>query len=297
MAASWFLLAVVTAAIYGAQAAYLKAFTGELDRTLVAWAVFAFGVPVYVAMLALHGVPTVEPRFWVAGAVSLGVNLVAWPMFVRSVQISDVSLVMPLVALTPAFVLLVEFLVLGASPTTWGLAGIALIVLGAYVLNVRVRREAPGGWWAAVSQPIRSLVSDRGAVMMLIVAAMWSVSATVEKITVTSASPAFYLTFLSVGFSLAFLPVLAWKLENPVRQVRTNVIVLTGAGLLTAAMLVAQMQALETTPLVNYVVAIKRAGMLVSVVIGWLWFGEKNIGPRMAGAALMIAGVFLIRIA
>jgi uncharacterized membrane protein len=56
------------------------------------------------------------------------------------------------------------------------------------------------------------------------------------------------------------------------------------------------MSAIELTPLVNYVIAIKRSGMLVSVVFGWLLFSKKNILFRSAGAGMMVVGVILIRV-
>jgi drug/metabolite transporter (DMT)-like permease len=286
----WFIPAVATAVVYGLQAVYLKAYTGDLHRLVVAWSVFAFAAPVFVAQLAFTGLPTVSNDFWWALAVSLSINLVAWPMFVRSIQLSDVSLVMPLVAFTPVFILLVEWLLRGQVPEGWGLAGILVIVVGAYVLNVDPEESGPLG-------PLRSLFSDRGARMMLIVAALWSVSATVEKIAVMSSSPAFYLTTLSLGFTVAFLPVLLRTVDRPFHAVRTDVRVLVGAGVLTALMLVIQMVAIKATPLVNYVIAIKRAGMLVSVLLGWWLFGEGNIGFRAVGALLMVAGVVLIRVA
>jgi drug/metabolite transporter (DMT)-like permease len=285
---NWFLPAVLTAFFYGVQSAYLKGVLPDADKQLVAWGIFFFSLPVYLGMLYVGGMPEVSTKFWLAFSVSLGINLIAWPLFVRSIQLSDISLVMPLVAFTPVFILGVEFVVLGAVPQGLGLVGILLIVLGAYVLNVR---KGMGG----IFEPLTSLARNRGAVLMLIVAALWSISATVEKITVVESSPAFYLTALSVGFALVFSPVVALRVDKPLQKLRGQWVRLAGAGLLTGAMAGFQMHAIQTTPLVNYVVSIKRAGMLVSVIVGWLIFKEKNILFRLIGAALMVAGVALIR--
>jgi drug/metabolite transporter (DMT)-like permease len=285
---SWFLLALLTALFYGAQSAYLKGVLAEVDKLLVAWGIFAFALPIFVGMLAFEGLPAVAGSFYWALGVSLGVNVIAWPLFVRAVQISDISLVMPLVALTPVFVIGVEFVLLGELPSGTGLWGILLITLGAYVLNIN--RQTAG-----LLEPLTSLASDRGALYMLLVAALWSVSATVEKIAVGSSSPDFYLTSLGLGFSLVFVVVLAFRVEAPLKNLRTHWLKLAGAGILTGLMAVFQMRAIAETPLVNYVISIKRAGMLVSVLAGWLIFGEENILFRAFGAVLMIAGVVLIR--
>ena len=288
---SWFLFAVLTAAIYGAQAAYLKGLTDDIDQMLVTWSLFVFALPMFAGALAWWGVPKVDSAsFWPAFAVSITVNLIAWPVFVRSVRISDISLVMPLLAFTPVFVLLIEYVVLGEAPDGYGLAGILLIVAGAYVLNVRAG-------FSAVLDPLRSVATDRGALYMLFVAAIWSISATVEKITVTSSSPSYYMTMFGLFFVACFFPVMRRVGDVSFRDFREHSLVLAGAGTLTGAMALVQMTAIKTTPLVNYVISIKRAGMLVAVLFGWLLFDEENILFRLIGALIMIAGVGLIKIA
>lgn len=286
---TWFVYAVLTAIVYGAQAAYLKGMTEKIDQMLVTWSLFLFATPLFVASLLYNGVPAVESSFWLPFAVSIGVNLVAWPAFVRSVRLSDISLVMPLLAFTPVFVLMIEYLILGETPGWWGLGGILLITFGAYVLNIE---QGISG----VLDPVRAVVSDRGAVYMLFVAAIWSISATVEKLTVTSSSPAFYMTMFGLFFTVLFVPIMTTVGEATAEDFRDHWLVLAGAGALTGTMALVQMSAIERTPLVNYVISIKRAGMLVSVLFGWWLFAERNIGFRLIGAALMVVGVGLIRV-
>lgn len=287
---SWYLLSILAALLYGGQSVYLKALADDLDQLLVTWSVFAFALPLYAAMLFATGLPAVSSDFWLPLAVSLAVNLIAWPLFVRSVQLSDISLVMPLLAFTPVFILGVEYLLLGDTPGLWGLAGIGLIVLGAYILNIR-------RGLSSLLEPLRALLDDRGAVLMLTVSLLWSLSATVEKLTVTASSPSFYMTTFGALFTLLFAPVVALKTDDALGNLRAHLPILAGAGGLTGLMALAQMNALQSTPLVNYVIAIKRAGMLVSVLLGWLLFAEENILFRAIGALLMVAGVALIRLA
>jgi len=290
MIESWFALSVATAVVYGAQAAYLKGVTDEIDQMLVTWSLWLFALPMFAAALTVRGIPMVEWQFWPACLTTVALNLAAWPMFVRSVRISDISLVMPLLAFTPAFMLAVELVLRGAVPGGWGLAGIGLIVLGAYVLNA-------GADFTALLAPVRSLVSDRGTRLMLGVAALWSVSGTIEKVTVTASSPAFYIATFGALFTLGFIPVVRKVGEAELGDVATHWLPLAGAGALTGAMALIQMRAVRLTPLVNYVISIKRAGMLVSVLFGWLLFDEEHIGFRLAGAAVMVVGVGLIRAA
>ncbi len=41
---------------------------------------------------------------------------------------------------------------------------------------------------------------------------------------------------------------------------------------------------------VAYMIAIKRSGLLIGSVYGFIFFRERNIRERLSGAALMFAG-------
>ncbi len=114
----WFVLAVFAALLYGGHSVYVKGLLRDVDQLLMTWSLFALSFPVFCAVVVWQGIPEVDSSFYIPLAVSLGINLVGWPLFVRAIQISDISLVMPMVALTPAFILGVEYLLLGAVPAS-----------------------------------------------------------------------------------------------------------------------------------------------------------------------------------
>ena len=64
-------------------------------------------------------------------------------------------------------------------------------------------------------------------------------------------------------------------------------------GLLAAVMILSQFTAISMT-VASYVIAIKRAGMILSVVFGYLFFKEKHLRARLTGAMLMTAGVIVL---
>jgi uncharacterized membrane protein len=64
-------------------------------------------------------------------------------------------------------------------------------------------------------------------------------------------------------------------------------------GLFAAIMILSQFTAIELT-IASYVIAIKRAGMVLSVVFGYLFFKEKHLRARLTGAMLMATGVVVL---
>ena len=47
----------------------------------------------------------------------------------------------------------------------------------------------------------------------------------------------------------------------------------------------------------GYVVAAREVSIVISVLIGRLWFGERRLAPRLAGAALVLAGLVCLAVA
>jgi drug/metabolite transporter (DMT)-like permease len=45
------------------------------------------------------------------------------------------------------------------------------------------------------------------------------------------------------------------------------------------------------------VVAARELSIVLSVLIGWMWLGEKNLTRRLVGAAVVLAGVACVALA
>ncbi len=133
-----------------------------------------------------------------------------------------------------------------------------------------------------------------GVPLMLLVAAIWSISAVYDKVATVASSPAFYTTFFSLAFALAYAPlfVLGMRKRPPDLATWPRLLLL---GLFTAIMILSQFAALEMT-VASYVIAIKRAGMVLAVVFGYLFFKEKHLRARLTGAVLMAAGVAVLAV-
>jgi len=123
-----------------------------------------YGLQGVVGKWVVRDTPPVNPvPFWSATLTSYAVNLLAWTLFFKSLQLSSIALTMPYTALTPLFIIPVSYILLGEIPSTPGVGGILLIILGAYGLQI-----PPGQWY----QPIHGLFRDKGTRLMIGVAAL-----------------------------------------------------------------------------------------------------------------------------
>lgn len=284
---TWLLLAGGAALFYAFQGAWTKRITGPLPRFTVAWATFAFAFPGLAAYAGVRGVPSVEPVFWVAVGVNVALLVLSTYLFVSALEMGELGVIYPLLALTPVLVLPVEWLLLSDRPPARGLAGVLLAGAGVYLLNFR-----PGV--RSFLEPFRALARDPAARRMLVVTVVWGITGTVDRVAVLNSSPSFYGAVETAALGLAFLPFMYLRGQGLSAALapgsRGKLAVL---GLIFAAMFICQMEALRLS-LASYVLTIKRTGTLLSVLLGWSMFGEERLSWKLGGTSVILAGVLLV---
>lgn len=282
---TWVPIAIVTAVGFAASGSYAKALSEKAHIYVVTWGLITLALPWSALLLLKQGMPAVEPEFLRAAMISVVVNMIAVTFQVKALSISPLSLTVPFLAFTPLFMLVPSWIVLKEAPDALGLTGILLIVAGGYAIHIDKIR---GGLLA----PLKAIASERGSLLMLLVAAMWSISAVYDKVATVASSPSYFTTFFSLVFGLLYAPFLIAGLRKQPLD-RAMVPRLFLLGLFAAIMILSQFVAIELT-MASYVIAVKRAGMVLSVVFGYLFFKEKHLRARLTGSTLMALGVVML---
>ena len=282
---SGYFFAILTGIFWGLQGTFGKVLGKKLSPPVLTWGMFTFTLPFMILVVAVEGVPPIvwNDFLW-STAMSFTVNIIAWNVFFYALQISDLSHNMPFTAFTPLFLIPVAFVLLGELPDEKGIAGILLIILSGYGIHLQS---------ANLLQPFRNLVKNKGSLLVLFVAMIWSLSATAEKVAVLSSSQAFYGLTINLLLSLAYTPYIFLVKKTGFRQITKNVYALVLLGFISGLLLIFQFTALKYL-LVSYVIAFKRAGIVVSVLLGILLYKEKNPVKNLSFTILMVLGVFLI---
>ncbi|MBN2406270.1 MAG: EamA family transporter [Elusimicrobia bacterium] len=282
----WITLSVLTAFFYAAVGAWNKKITEKVNYHTATWSMFAFAVPFLAAVLLSVGVRRPETAFYPNCLATLMLNMVGTTLFVKAITISPLSVVFPFLAFTPLFLIFTGFVFLGEMPGAYGIAGIMLIVSGTYVMGMS--RERRG-----IFAPFVSLRKEKGALLMIIVAFIWSFAVSFDKRSVLSSSPVFFMFAFNAGFTVMYLPFVYVKNPGFISEIRQNLPALGFLGFLMALLFICQMNAVKLA-LVSYVISIKRAGMLFTLLFGWIFFKEKLTVYKTAATVLMLAGTLLI---
>lgn len=282
----WIILSFLTAICEALKDGLCKKSLQQYDVFTISWAWKVFSLPFIIPLIFFIPVPEVLPgEFWVALLIGGGLNILATLLYIRAISMSDLSITLPLLSFTPVFLLVTSPVMVGDIPAPSGFAGVLLIFFGSYILGIKNRKT--------IFSPLQAIVKDPGARLMLMVALIWSVAANIDKIGVMSTTPFFWAVCVQSFIALGLSIVLFINRSSIKGRFRNGMGMLLLMGFFTGAGFIFQMSAISIG-LVPYVIAIKRMSIVFGVLIGGLYFMEKDLKTRLGAALIMVAGVFLI---
>jgi uncharacterized membrane protein len=204
----------------------------------------------------------------------------------RAYAVGAYSLVYPVArGLGVALVPILALLVFEERLSPVGTVGVALVVVGIAALHV-----LPGRTPAVVRVP-----PGQALVWPVVTGLTIATYSLVDKAGVARIHPVPYIMLMEGGCALLGLP-LVWLRPAAVRQELRGwrTVVLAAAGSSLAYTLVLFAFQLSKT---GYVVAARELSIVLSAVLGSLWLREGRLGPRLAGAGIVLAGVVCIALA
>ncbi len=285
----WILFASLTAFFESTKDVVSKRGLQTLDEYVVAWSMVFFSLPLMFPFLGFIDIPELGDNFFKALIAGGSINVVAMLLYIRAIKLTDLSLAVPLITFTPLFLLVTSPLIANENPSAIDALGIVFIVAGSYILNLQQKQQ---GYFA----PFQALLKEKGSQLMLLVAFLWSFSATIDKIGVRNSSPVFWAIAIHCYISVGLFPIMLYQSRNSLKTVVKNLPKLAPIGFLQGLVVLCQMQAISLT-LVAHVISIKRMSALLSVIWGHLIFKEKGLKQRASGATVMVIGVLLITLA
>lgn len=287
----WFLLAGISAILSAGSTLMEKKTLFTLDALD-----FSFLLSVVNMLLALpfllfvdHSGVSLAALAVLAGKSALGA--VAFLNIMYAIKNLQVSGALPLLALTPGFVAISAFFILGERLTGNEMFGLLLLVGGIYVLETK-----PG---QKIYDPFVEFFTAKFHHHIFIALLIFTFTALLDKtlLTTMKLTPYAYMgyqhIFLAVIFALIMLyrkrfaglaAAYDWKKTMPW---------LIAIGIGTIGYRYTQIEAFKLAP-VALVLSIKRTSVFMATVAGGKLFGEDDLLKRSFAAAAIIAGAILL---
>ncbi|MBK5930903.1 DMT family transporter [Halochromatium salexigens] len=288
----WILFSLLSAFFHASRLAVTKHLSLTLSaRALTLYVNLASLLVTLPLVIWSHQFPVDDPVY--LGAVLLGgllSGLGGWSLNV-AIKRSEVSLVGPILTLTPAFVIVIEWLLTDTLPGPFGFVGIGLLIIGSYVLSLGAAEE---DWY----QPLLRLVTNPGSAFTLTATGCFAAASTLGRIGIERSDPLSFAVVVAVVNPLVLFTLFSLQDRRFYREVlppdlarQTKPLLLL--GLLFALMRLADQIALSMT-LASYAMAVKRAAGMFSVLIGRWCFAEGGTRTKLIGSAIMLFGLFVL---
>jgi len=185
----------------------------------------------------------------------------------------------------------VEWFVTGDRPGPFGLVGLALLIVGGYVLSID---RADVGW----RRPLLRMATDPGSVFTLAAAFCFAAASTFGRVGIQLSDPLSFAVVVAVVNPIVLFAMFSLQDHRFYREVlppdlarQTKPLLLL--GVLFALMRIADQLALSLT-LASYAMAVKRTAGLFSVVLGHWFFHERRTAAKLAGSGIMLLGLFVL---
>ena len=277
------LLVVGSSLAWSAHDVSRKLLVGRIRPVPLAFLLTAAAAPLFAVWTLVDGMPEVEAGYALPAAFSVLLNVAANLMFFAALRSSALSVAIPLLSLTPVFTALLGIPMLGETITWRQGVGIALVVAGAFALNLP--EERPYWRW------------ERGAALMAGVALLWSLTVPLDKLAMARASAPLHATVLCAGVAAGVLAVLVWQRRlgelAGLRQVRGVFALALVTSILALGLQLVAMQQVK----VGLLETLKRGfGLVTAVAFGRAIFGEPVTLRKLLAIGWMAAGVALILI-
>ena len=212
-------------------------------------------------------------------------NVAAVYIYMKAIKCGDMSTVVPIRNTTPLFTAFLAAIFISEAITANVVAASLLIVFGAAALNYRKDMRLQSSNAAEL----------KASVYALIVAIMAAFVFVIMKYCVSVISPILFI-YVSVFFSSAIaLLILAQKkkIRRFAEIARINLKYFFMVGLLTtiASLAIPYAASLEKASVIS---PFLRVELLFSLLVGYMFFGEKITKSKILGALLIFIGLLLV---
>jgi drug/metabolite transporter (DMT)-like permease len=287
--AMWFALALAAALTQAGQFAVVKRRARSLSPLVLIFWTQTLGVAVWTVYFLATGAPyRLAPEMWPWVFASVVLAAAMSYLLVRASAGGDISIVGPVVALSPIFAIVPDYLFSGTLPRGVGWLGIALSVAGTATLS----RSAAG------RLDVRGLVRREDAICAFIAAVILGVLAGVDRRSVLAVGvPTYLLSVHAVMWvGAAVLIALRGRPAFTTGLAPVHLRTVLAHGALVTAGTILLMIAMTLAP-GAYVQSVRRLASVFSVVLGHAMFAEPALGSRLAGALLASAGAAFLLMA
>jgi uncharacterized membrane protein len=215
----------------------------------------------------------------------------------KAMRHMEISTVGPLTNISPIFLLILTYFFLGEKINIQQFGGIALVILGGYILNLDHKLSD-------LKRPIVKFFKSKHYHFLLIALILYSITAFLDKIVIdlmvdtgfgsSTVYTATFFIWLFMGITLMI--ILYWKydfIQGLRHGVKVGGVLTFLSGLFSVISSLFYFQAISMN-YVSLVIPIKRFSTLLTTLIGGELFHDHNLLMKIVACIIMVVGATLV---
>jgi len=288
---NWFFIALISALLSAAAAIAQKKALFKMDAAEFSFILAVFNFVLSIPFFFSLNISELSSAGVTVLFVKSVIGVLAFLCVMLAIKNLEISGALPLMALTPAFVALFAFIFLGEVITGLEMAGMSLLLIGTYILDVDKEQK--------FFIPFRILFKSKYYHYIFFALLLFTASSILDKVLLVrmKISPFAIVGIQHLFFFIIFLAIFVLKNKKPLQYLKSidskMYMWIVMISVITIGYRYTQILAIKTAP-VALVLSVKRISVFIAAVAGGKIFKEKRLFVKAVAAAIMIAGAVLI---
>jgi drug/metabolite transporter (DMT)-like permease len=289
---TWFILALLSALFSAVSTLAEKKSLFSLDALdfsfIISLVTLVFSIPFFILAPRQDGITASLIILFIKTVMSAG----AFLCVMLSMKNLELSEALPLLAVSPALVALLAFILIGDNLRISDWTGIFLIVAGTYVLELKKGN-------GSIFTPFGTVFKSSKYVYVLAAIALFTITSLMDRILLKGFKlpPYTFMAYQQLFYALIFTAVILFKRKSgvlPFKGINKELwIMILLVAIFTVVYRFTQIAAVRLAP-VALVLAVKRISVLIAIILGGKLFNEKHVWRRFLAAAIILAGISLL---
>jgi len=286
----WFYAALSMALISGIYTILSKHALKKIDPIVLYWATILFSTPFIIPFVIRSGIPELNFKFYVGVIASVIFYSVSKIIFNKIIQKNDLSLVYPIISLSPIFALIFSIIILSESYTLTQFLAISITLLGAYVLNISSIKKG-------FLEPFKLLFKNRISLWMLVSVVLIGIVSVFDKLAINNTFPqneSFAILTQNIIIVVCFIPWVINKRKIVLPQIIANTRIFILLGFLMASSTLLSFLALGNGE-AGLVTSVFRTQVFFVLLFSFIIFRDRPKIETIIGSIIMFAGLVLLK--
>jgi uncharacterized membrane protein len=244
-------------------------------------------------------VPFFKRLFFVYILISGLIYTVSKPLRFYALGNGEVSIIIPLINTKALFSLVFSWIFLNDTPNQWGLLGVILIVFGGMLIKENKRSSSILKKFTTFFKKNNNFKAEFFLILSVILSALINIFDKLAMQQTTPIEPA-YTLLIRNAVTIPILAIIIYKyipkkkkINLKLTNVQENLSVLFLMGFFYTITNILSFSAFSETN-IGYVMAIKQLSSPLAVLVGGIFYQEKNIPKKALASILMSIGAYII---